>query len=1022
MSVLADQTPWRDEIVRTYLTATAQQKDDPKKFYDTHLDIDQIYAEFLPRYQDEFVTQEEFRTELVDSPVDADIRTFIVRGETGSGKSQLCQWLDYELAGEGKSSGAPDRIPLHIKANQTNLEHIIATLAEPLGEDPEIRQVTELDAQKVSNAIITNLEANPGQTLADANIDHIIQQGDLGSLLASNIEQYQRGLKEEDETDFDPNLISKSDYRDLALRLGTDSVFHKNKDILRQALRDEIHRHFSHVVGVDDFQGQLRDYAQRYVDELGKRPVIICEDVTTFSVLKEQLLDQIIQVESATYDIVLGYTTGFEQDDLQDALGNRESEDALTYLKDRARGYLSLTQDGVAYFLNDTLSVDLVRKYMDVIKRESGAEIDDSVEAAFEGLYPFNRAFIQLTYNRLLEDGSRRRTPRVLLQKVVRRVLLSEDPPYEVVSKNPNVDDQVTPIDPSLYPNELQKLAKWYGYRDKTREESTNILVHRGVLEAFGFQDNGEGPVEYEGAEYIELLPNQAAIGILGDSMESRPSLPPSVSQGKSERTNAQNNSNSISKRDKEETTQTTSNSGTAARSRGSEVGSPEQARRENQVNEFLEWIETGDDYPSSDILRSGAESVLNMWYDPTRLANPNASTSNQKGFYYTRGGNVPVSIEGPDERDGLSVILPFGKEHMDLYFELLEVGINDGELPDSATVEQLRSWATNSVVEFRGEIRDQIEACLPSELSIEHTILLGKFLLSNAEFGVTVFDREAVFDRRVPKNLEYDKPIQTAFPKEAPLRETLGSLKDRRRDIEGLIDGTFLLKKNLVDHERLAPVLTEIKANPERFVQLSQQIDTEELDYPSAYNIGTSRTNASSSVVRYLNAISDYAVELSRLSNEDLNSHFESALEPVQRWHDTSHRVDELESMLDTLMDCLGTFSESKAETWMNVQEKLADDRSSINLTAFDETVSTFLELDADSPLERLELLHEFQASQENHLAWEVYQTFDEIIETLEDYEVEQSGDLKTKIQNLSEVAEYEDARSDVVEAVNSY
>lgn len=1015
MSVLADSRQWNDDVVRAYLTATAQQKDDPKKFYDTHLDIDRIYAEFLPRHQDEFVTQEEFRDELVDSSIDDDIRTFIVRGETGSGKSQLCQWLDYELGGQGESEGAPDRIPLHIKANQTNLEHIISTLAEPLGEDPEIRQVTELDAAKVADAIITNLEANPGQKLADADIDRIIQAGGLESMLVSNIEDYQRGLEEADETDFDPNLISKEDYRDIALQLGTDSVFHKNRNVLRQALRDEIHRHFSHVIGVDDFQGQLREYAQRYVEELEKRPVIICEDVTTFSVLKEQLLDQIIQVESATYDIVLGYTTGFEQDDLQDALGTRGDQDALTYLKDRSEGYLSLTQDGVAYFLDDTLSVDLVHKYMGVIKRESKAEISDSVEAAFDDIYPFNRAFIQLAYDRLLEDGSRRRTPRVLLQKVVRRVLLSDDRPYEVVGKNPNVDNLVTPIDPGSYPNPLQKLATWYGYRDEVREDSEEILVHRGVLDSFEFQNVGEGTVTHEGAEYVAFSPNKAITQILSDSVESRPSMPPTSRPGSQDRSRQETDTPTHT----EIGTQTETTSGAPG------TQTPDtavQTRQEDQINEFYEWIETGDSYPSSDVLRSGAESVLEMWHDPTRLSNPNASTTGVNGIYYTRGDEVPVSIEGPNEREGLSVMMPFGREYMELYFQILKVEMNEDEdLSDDVPVERLRSWATDSAVDFRSEMRTNIEECLPSDLSIEHTILLGKFLLSNAEFGTISWDRETVFDRRAPVNRDYKSPTKAAFADESGLITTLGDLKDRRREINGLIDGFFLLKQNLVDHDRLGPVQRDIAADPEHYLQLAQQIDTEQLDYPSAYNIGTSRSNASTGVTTCLDAISDYAVELSLLSEEDLEEHFQSALTPVSRWHDSDHRVDELEVMLETLMDSLGTFGVTRSESWENVHTDLQE-RESIDLSGFTDAVSKFKGLRIESPIERMAYLHEFQASQETHLGWRLYETFDEIIERLTDYEVEETHDLRNRIAELDEVDTYESARANVVEEVERY
>ncbi|MFC7095902.1 hypothetical protein ACFQKD_01160, partial [Halobaculum marinum] len=516
MSLTKEVRPWDDNVVREYLTATSQQKSDPEKFYKTHLNIDRIYAEFLADKQDTIVTQADLRDTLLSGELDDDIRTYILKGETGSGKSQLCQWLDYELQGLGQDTpaGVEERIPLHIKASETSLERIVETLAEPLGIDPEISQVSGLDPSKVANAIATNLSANPGQKLEDADIDQIIEEGDLTEMLRSNIEQYQRGLEAEDETDFDPNLISKDDYRDLALKLGSDSVFHSNQRVLRQVLRDEIHRHFSHVIGVTDFQGQLLQYTEQYIDEMGKRPVIICEDVTTFSVLKEQLLDQIIQVESASFDIVLGYTTGFEQDDLQDALGDRESQDALTYLKDRAEGYMTLTENGEALFLDDDLSIELVRKYLDVIKAESGSTINEATENAFDGLYPFNQVAIRVAYDNLIEDGSPRRTPRVLLQKVVRRCLLSDEPTFETLDRSTNIDAVISPIDQGRYSTELRKIATWYGYKKEAGVSAGDnpILVPIGVLDHFGVAPP-DGHKRYEsektGQEFVVFQLNK---------------------------------------------------------------------------------------------------------------------------------------------------------------------------------------------------------------------------------------------------------------------------------------------------------------------------------------------------------------------------------------------------------------------------------------------------------------------------------------------------------------------------------
>ena len=1015
-----DSTAWNATVVKDYITATSQQKDDHEKFYDTHLNIDEIYAESLGgSYQDEFVTQEDFRDELLSGDVDENIRTYILRGETGSGKSQLCQWLDCELQGIGEATDVDDRVPLHIKANETSLEGIISTIAEPLGIDPQVDQVTELDAGDLASGIVSSIRANPGPKLRDVDLSALLDpdQGDLESLLKSNIEDYQKGLRNDDETDFDPNLISHGNYRDLRLQLGTDSAFHENKDILRQALRDEIHRHFSHLIGVDDFQGQLREYSQRIVEEEGKRPVIICEDVTTFSVLKEQLLDQIIQVESATYDIVLGYTTGFEQDDLQDALGSRGSGEPLTYLKDRAEGYLSLTENGRAYFLGDSLSVELVRKYLNVIKRESDGDINSELEEGFHELYPFNKAFIRRVYQNLQEDGDPRQTPRVLLQKVVRRCLLADDSPHEVVEKSTNVSDVVPAVNPAKYSDTAQQVATWYGVQ-REDENADQVRVPTTVLRTFDVASEPDTTLEVEGMEYGIFEANSAVQQILGPMINGTGSSTggePKPTEGESEEEDAEG----------EETiteTQTTEPETTPPEpSPGTGSTEEEVNRMQQQLKDFYEWVSTGDDYESSGVLRLGAEDLLNMWYDPTRLANPNASTRATKGIYYTRGQDVPVSIQGPDERDGLDVTLPFGEEYIKLYTQILQLGMQD-ELPDDVNIERLRSWATDEVVSLRSDIRESVEACLPPELTIEHCVLLAQHLLLNTEFGRTEFDEEAVFTEIDLDEREYDNPIRDAFGRNHALTEALDNLYSRKGDVKGLIEGFFLLKSNLVDYERLQPVRREIADDPEEHLRLAQQIDTEKLDYLSAFEIGTSRSHANVEVTTFLDAVSDTAVELAMLDDDELTEYFEESLEPVERWYNPSHTADELTQLFERLDDCLGTFGATREAEWGEISDKLTDDDINLKLTAFEDTVDDFLDPNPETPFERVAILHTFTESQDDHHAWEIYKTLDEMIEALDDYEVESSASLRERIQELEALDEYESTRSDVFDALESY
>ena len=1034
-----DNSAWKESVVKDYLTATSQQKDDSEKFYRTHLDIDKVHAEFLGSIQDQFVTQERIRDEILDGSIDEDIRTYILRGETGSGKSQLCQWLDYELQGIGEASDTEERIPLHIKASETSLEQIIATLAEPLGIDPAVSQVTELSAERVADAIVTNIAANPGQALKESNVEEIIEEGGLQSILEENIERYQRGLSEEDETEFDPNLISAEDYRNIRLKLGTESIFHQNEETLSQALRDEIHRHFSHLIGVEDFQGQLREYVEKYDTEMGARPVIICEDVTTFSVLKEQLLDQIIQVESSSFDIVLGYTTGFEENDLQNALGDRGDQDALTYLQDRAEGYLSLTEDGVAFFLDDSLAVELVKKYLDVIKDESGDQVDEAIEVGFDKLYPFNRVSIQLAYSRLVEKGSQRRTPRVLLQKVVRRCLLSEKPPYQVIDESTNVNSPVPPIDPPRYDYELKMLATWYGYQKPEEADGQDaILINKKVLETFGFDTEvGEGTYDEKdtGEQYVEFIPRNEVSGILGGD-ESRPTLGqeispdgPTVLPGKpGEESGSNGGGSNAGGPDKPDTGGTKTSgitgggtTGGAGETKGSDKGGNDGA--EGRVKEFLKWVDTGGKYESSRVLRSGAETVLETWYDPTRLANPNAITTGTNGVYYTHGSNIPVSVQGPNERDGLSVTVEFGMDDYDRKFDTLRVGLED-DFPAEVNVERLKSWATDSVVEFREEVRTNVEECLPTGMSIEHFIVLSKYLFVNFDFGETDFERDILFDERTPNDARsYKNPFRSVLGSDYSITELLlDDVAFHRDRVNKLVQGFFLLKGSLTDHERLRDIYRDVADDPVRYLDLAQQIDTEQLDNPGWYRIGSNRGNANTKVTTLLDAISDYAVELHYLTDKELGEQFEDDLEAVHKWHSESHTVHSLTKQYETLQSALGTFGITEKQSWEEAHDLLTSEDNWMGLDEFNKALESFTSPDCETPFERVALIHEFQRSREKHDVWEVYRALDEMISSLEVVAVDESGDLKDRLEELSALQSYQQNRTAVIKATEKY
>ena len=81
------------------------------------MSIDKIKVEFCKDLapKKEFVSQEDILRFLIASKPSDWNRIFLLVGETGSGKSELCQWLEYEVPLE-------THVPIHISRSDTRLE------------------------------------------------------------------------------------------------------------------------------------------------------------------------------------------------------------------------------------------------------------------------------------------------------------------------------------------------------------------------------------------------------------------------------------------------------------------------------------------------------------------------------------------------------------------------------------------------------------------------------------------------------------------------------------------------------------------------------------------------------------------------------------------------------------------------------------------------------------------------------------------------------------------------------------
>lgn len=1107
---------WEDSVVRDYLTPEAHQKS-REQFLKTHIDIDKIRADYLFPHEgtDEFVTQEEFRDAILKSNVDDDNRIFILRGETGSGKSQLCQWLEYQIGSE-PDEGDETHIALHVSRSKTGIGDILDIISGPIGTDVAVSNVSDLDPQKVADAIITTLEAFGAgmEQFSEDEIEALTADRpnatDLRGILEENISEYQDSATSEGEKRMS-DLITKKDYRDLAISAfgsteGTDTLF--------PALQSQVHEILSRNLGVEDFQGKLEELSDEY-KERDLRPVLICEDLTTFTVLKEQLLDHIFQLDSGHYDVVLGWTSGWEKDDLSRALGT--SQGISTYMEDRAEGYLSTTDDdGRAYFLDDDLTIKLARKYMSTIIEESSTDesLPDDVLQSFDGLYPFNDTFIQESYNHLIQDGNKRRTPRLLLMRVIRECLSSTVPPFDAIEDNPYVEPFPSPVDLS-YSESLQRLGKWYGSATTDRR----LRVHRQIPETFDvpltdvdvdddwayFQADVPAPTldlgvkegTFHPGEYITLRATldgrgEEGVNIRRDGDEEattdedglasvrlpdeeiditfqaekggetdtttvsvvEPTDDTSVALTVNPKTPTVSDEVTVTARingeprsgvrvlvDNQEQGDTHSNGKIHFNAPDADSTTIEavydDARDEitidiespdihipvntdldsSTVKEYLlqyrNWIKVGDTYDSSTVLREGAAGVLNEWHDPTLLGNLNARKDGVHGIYYTRGADIPVSITGSDERQGLSFDLDFGIEHDDIYEPLFWYGISEtGEFPQEdkydLNYDLLRAWTDEQVADFRAEMRADLEACI-DPMNIEEFTVLAQFLILNATTGRRDVEADMMFEEPPNNGDEFIPGLED--DQSSDLQEKTKELLRSRNAPYNLAQGLFLIKSNVVDYERLSEAVESVSENLDQYLLQAMQIDTADLH--SAYQITTTRSKGYG-VDELFERVKDYATTLDDVSAENNADHVIETIETVSAYYEADHTQEDLHDVLTRLDDVFDKLDKSKYDSWRQASKAVAGD-AEIDIGTFRQQMRKFENISDKRGYELIAILHDYNESRSDESAWEIYEAIVAMIEEAEDVALPEDVGFRDRVEDLPEFETYEQRRHNI-------
>lgn len=441
---------WDQARVRQVCTTESRQKA-RDLFLRTHRPFQHIRVDFC---KDDgapgaFVNEEQVRAIVQGGALRADNRLFFVVGEAGSGKSELCQWLEY-TADERRS------LPIHIPRSMTTAAHVVALLRQKLDSAAPARALqhvplsTQADYVTLSAVVLLYGQGIPALTPVDSWAQ-LIGGHEMRQFVAGHLALLARG--EFAPLPFaDPSLLEPLCHR-YALPVSSADLA-----LITGELRRLFARALEQALWSGDVRSLLADISERAVRQ-GRRPLLLLEDMTAFQVLGDRLLDYLLDLTSGHFDAVIGVTTGFERTQLASATLAGD----LTHIHHRLRARFVLTDDhGRSYGLEDDL-IELARAYLAAVRTAEPS--DHAVPDVFgDGLYPFTETALRRAFACLHEEGNPRQTPRLFLEHILAAALLSDAPPPLAFDRSPYLVPPPTlfRIDEAPDPR-LQSLLRWYG-------------------------------------------------------------------------------------------------------------------------------------------------------------------------------------------------------------------------------------------------------------------------------------------------------------------------------------------------------------------------------------------------------------------------------------------------------------------------------------------------------------------------------------------------------------------------------
>ncbi|WP_142860653.1 hypothetical protein [Salinigranum halophilum] len=781
---------WTTDAIRKYITQESQQKD-RESFEKTHVPISRIRVEedkAVSSWVDEdqrLVGEEIVLETVLDSTPDQGNRLFFVVGESGSGKSELCQWLDYKIQDEvtDQTSDSFAHEPILIPRQVREPRDVLQLLTENLDEwdFEDVKYLSDLPESGIFKTVTGNIinRFNKRQT---ATVDFL--NDDLfEDKVKTNLSEYVDTFADPDQSvEFEP--ISQESLESLLEKFPRVTHEHEHHDIepteylyreIKTAATDAIEEMLFDGDFIDVLNGVDEAYRER-----NRRPVLIIEDLTGFTIYDHQVLSFFSDLGSAHFDVIVGVTTGVHRRLIDKRRADVSSEDTID---DRTMARFRLTEetaDGTGsrtlFLEQEDVHIDLARKYLTAIKSETDAQYEpplpaglsaDDVESAFgDGLYPFNEQFLTRIYQNLQEDEIRKQTPRVYLTFVIEELLNSITPPFEHAEKlQQRLGVIENPISPS-YNGEDEPVLKWYGVVSGRAQ-----VADSRIPGSFGIDSEGRAPIV---DDPVDVCP-ECGTGIYQDSDEW---VCPECGYE-------------------------------------STSGDTRRETFDEQKNELLAWCRGETDFNQTKNIERGAERVIRFFHrTPDSLVRPGNYSQSAAYFRWEKGSTrVPVHIDNGDSPNFTQVVLNPDLDEK-LLRDLLRVGVWDDigitthDAKENIDLGQLREWADDAVQTLRADIESDIHDTYGADL--DEIAIFGKYLLNVFTGTSTEFTARALAQ---PVD---ESRIQLAFSTTA-FEGDLNKLQNKAEFLRGLFHARFHVRRNVVDADQLEETVGDL--DPEKLL-----------------------------------------------------------------------------------------------------------------------------------------------------------------------------------------------------------